>query len=153
MKTELSFLLELLLDHKLPKPTQKAVKDRIDFIQTAPATVLHGPQGAVPVMPATVRTFSVAQPPANYNPRSAGQPESMRKIMEQNPDLLPKSPASALEPIASPANTAPEVQGINVSPVALQAMQDRQRMLNEAIAGPKKGSIAAPKTHMGGNKQ
>ena len=40
METELSFLVTLLLDHKLPKATQGLLKERIKLLQTAPVPAL-----------------------------------------------------------------------------------------------------------------
>lgn len=51
--SELSFLIELLLNHKLPKATQIAIKARIDDIQQ-PATLNgqhHAPLNGMPTIP------------------------------------------------------------------------------------------------------
>ncbi len=152
MKSELSFLVELLLEHKLSKQTQKAVKDRIADVErgisAGPLQVASQPQ----------RTFSVAPAPSNYNPASADQPESTRKLLEKYPDLMPKrGPSLAGEAPPSVAPTAmeaaavtpqePPVQGINTSPAAINALQQREAMIQEAISGGKKGSRSAIKTH------
>jgi len=52
--TELDFLLELLLNHKLPKATQLTIKDRISVVQ-APRIVTSG--FASVVGPATTITM------------------------------------------------------------------------------------------------
>lgn len=49
METELSFLLTLLLEHKLPKGTKELIKDRIKCIQ-----VPNAQQPARPIMPQMV---------------------------------------------------------------------------------------------------
>lgn len=49
METELSFLLTLLLEHKIQKATQATIKERIKKLQEAPATFMPPAWVAAPV--------------------------------------------------------------------------------------------------------
>ena len=74
--TELSFLIELLLNHKLPRTTQLAIKERIKDIETrAPA-----PQPQRPVHP------------------MAQAPSMQAKIEAMEQDLQANPPQVALPP-------------------------------------------------------
>jgi hypothetical protein len=63
MKSEISFLLELVLEHKLQKATQTAIKERIKELEESPAQVFHArPQGfPIQQMAAGVAQAGVAQ--------------------------------------------------------------------------------------------
>jgi hypothetical protein len=65
VETELSFLLTLLLEHKLPKATQGAIKDRLKKIQEAPAVMMpiqrplpHAQVGGIMQAPSTQRLLA-----------------------------------------------------------------------------------------------
>lgn len=142
MKTELSFLLSLLLDHKLPKQTQKAVSDRMREVES---NMSVSPSSFTPPMIAPRQsTFTVTPRPAEPNVLS-DQPESTRKLLEKYPDLAPKGVVQAV-PMQPKGAPEPEVHGIN-TPAVSGALAARQQMINEGIAGPKKGSYASPKAH------
>jgi len=57
--TELSFLIDLLLNHKLPKTTQQAIKARLDSLQSQPI---------IPSPPKPAATFSVRSAPSPEPP-------------------------------------------------------------------------------------
>ena len=59
--TELSFLIDLLLNHKLPKATQAAIKERIDNVQNAQPQLLSAQS-----QPRLAPTFSIK--PASQEP-------------------------------------------------------------------------------------
>lgn len=70
--TELSFLLELLLNHKLPKLTQTAIKTRIDEIQSSPQQLV-------------VRSVPLIQNPMMPPiPAMAQTPEAAKALAERN---------------------------------------------------------------------
>lgn len=64
METELSFLLTLLLEHKLPKGTKELVKDRIKVIQGNQPVTRQAPQ-MVTSSPSqgNIEAFSTPLPP------------------------------------------------------------------------------------------
>ncbi len=68
--TELTFLVELLLNHKLQKPTKDAVASRIRDVEAAMAT-----------LPPTH--------PVRPMPNGVVQAASMQAIIDRNPDLAP----------------------------------------------------------------
>lgn len=81
MKSELSFLLELVLDDEVPKPIKLKMVARIREVEKNYAqTVL--PQPAVPR----------GTKPGIITPIIAAQSPSMQQLMAQNPDLIPKPP-------------------------------------------------------------
>lgn len=78
MKSELSFLLELVLDDSIPKPIKTRLVARIKDVEKAYAGGERNMVSDVPrrAQPAVVQT----------------QAPSMQRIMERNPDLVPKPP-------------------------------------------------------------
>ncbi len=101
MKSELSFLLELILDDQVPAPMKAKLVRRVQDVEknyTSPPqqTRQTVPRGTV-----------------SNNPNVANQSPSMQRLMEQNPDLIPKPPV--------PDNAA-----------AAAALQARQAIINGA---------------------
>jgi len=143
--TELSFLIELLLNHKLPKATQLVIRDRIKEVETQPpvshtlrVAPANGPPQAVPAH-------------MQANPIVASQSPSMQAIMARNTDLIPGSPANAPQelsagviPAAPPTAPAP-VAVIAQTPQAAIAMQERNKAIMDGINGPKKGQVSPRK--------
>jgi hypothetical protein len=89
--TELSFLIDLLLNHKLPKPTREAVTARLRDVEAGYA--------AAPPAPARLVAHAAF----------ANQAPSMQAIMARNPDLVPPDP----QPVAVIAQTPAAVQAMN----------------------------------------
>ena len=121
--TELTFLVELLLNHRLQKSTKDLIAARIgevqeEFSRTAPELSRH----QRPIV-------------AQSNPAFANQAPSMQAIMARNPDLsgaiqVPDAyntitVATAPEPVAVIAQT----------PAAVAALNSRQQAINEAMSG------------------
>lgn len=79
METELSFLLTLLLEHKLPKATKDALKARIKEIQANPTAM---PVNAR-IMPPMAAAQAIAQAP------------STMAALERQPGEAPVHPAMA----------------------------------------------------------
>lgn len=144
--TELSFLVSLLLDHKLPKATQKAVKDRISDVErgisAAPAPVYAQQQQPAS---STARPFTVRTTP----PAAGEQAESTKRMLERHPDIAaaianghpvpqaPPQPQAPIDPTPAPQNPG----------AIAQALAARQNLINKAMSGPQRGDIAAPKAH------
>ncbi len=65
--TELSFLIDLLLNHKLSKEVKKLIADRVREIESAPRTAAHIPAGVPPHLvgqsPSTIANL-MKDPPA-----------------------------------------------------------------------------------------
>lgn len=62
METELSFLLTILLEHKIPKATKDALKERIKKIQeVAPITLGFSPPRQAAPMPSSIQQAASTQ--------------------------------------------------------------------------------------------
>lgn len=77
MKSELSFLLELVLDDQIPRPVKTRLVARIRDVEknycATPQVVSRGIKAQI------------------SSPIVASQSPSMQKLMADNPDLIPKS--------------------------------------------------------------
>ncbi len=119
--TELSFLIDLLLNHKLPKATKDALAERIKGLSTTNVVV---PVGAK-ISPAML----------------SNQVPSMQRIMERNPDLLPQQftgPPHDQEQrdLEALQQRAPQpVAVIAQTPAAVAAINSRQQAISESMAG------------------
>lgn len=113
--TELSFLIDLLLNHKLSKPTQKAIQMRITEVESnRPAPIprvqpmLH--QGQAPSMQAKIEAM-------------------------ENDRLLNPPPQAIGSPIQATSMTA------------AQALQDRQKIINQALSGKEEPGRSSPRKY------
>ncbi len=112
MTTELSFLLDLLLNHKLPKPTKDAVAERIKVVEEDMREMFAA---------SGIRSAPIPQVQAVLDRAIANQAPSMQAIMARNPDLV------AAPPIP--------VENIAQTPAAQAAMASRQSAIAESMAG------------------
>jgi hypothetical protein len=138
--TELSFLVDLLLNHKLPRPTREAVAQRIKEVEEALASQ---PQS----FPRTaVQAAAVAQHQASLPPEIAKQAPSMQALMLKHPDLVPKGTSPLAQGLERALNEAiqfaaadkPEPQPVAVvaqTPAAAAAMASRNQAIAESLAG------------------
>lgn len=126
--TELTFLLDLLLNHKLPKPTKVAVTERVKEVE------LQLQQGYQ--IPHAARSLQMAPVP----PHLANQAPSTIAAMMKHPDLV-----AQLTPAISPVGeTQPAV--VAQTPAAQAALAQRQETINAAISGkPDKGRTSPRK--------
>lgn len=112
--TELSFLLDLLLNHKLPKATREAVTERVKDVEDSYIIASRRHEPTMPyVSPA---------------PAIAMQAPSTQAILARNPDLVAAMPMPAV----------PEPQPVAVvgqTPAAIAALNSRQQAINNAIGG------------------
>ena len=120
MTTELGFLLDLLLNHKLPKPTKDAVAGRIREVETQ-LSVPSARFGPIPDRLPNVQSSTTV----------SLQAPSMQAIMARNPDLVQQSPTIGLtireveQPVAVVAQTQ----------ATAAAMASRQQAISESLAG------------------
>lgn len=113
--TELSFLLDLLLNHRLQKATKDLIRERIKEVeQGIPLT----PQGRA-------NAHLAAMPAISANPIVAQQAPSMQAIMARHPDLGNPDLAAPVTPVAVVAQTA----------ATQAALASRQQAIAESIAG------------------
>lgn len=118
--TELTFLLDLLLNHKLPVATRVAVTERIRQVE---ASLLMAPAPARP-MPVP--------------PHLANQSPSTVAALQRHPDLIAE--LAKAQPVVSP------VAVIAHTPEAQAAMSARQQAIDLAITGkPEKGRTSPRK--------
>lgn len=128
--TELSFLLDLLLNHKLSKPTRDAIVMRLKDVELA---IYSRP--SVPYSGQAITASSVIGPPqaastlaamARHAQVSVVTPDG--SVTSANPALITPGPISA--PVAIVAQT----------PAAVAAINARQESINLALSGkPAKG--------------
>ncbi len=132
--TELTFLLELLLNHKLPKPTREAVTARVREVEAQLSGPKPGQQWPMPPMP-----MGPPMPP-NIPPHLVGQAPSTIAAMMRHPDM-------GAPVVSQPATHAPApVAQVAVTPAAQAAMSQRQESINLAISGkPEKGRTSPRK--------
>ena len=140
--TELTFLVDLLLNHKLPKPTRDAVAVRIKEVEMG----LPKQYGQYNPPPAPQAAMARQQ---NLPPHIANQSPSMQAIMLRNPDLVPAGVPSgaAIEAlaIAPPPEPAP-VAIIAQTPAAVNAMNERAATIRQGMSGkPEKGRTSPRK--------
>ncbi len=108
--TEISFLIELLLNHKLSKATKDLIAARIKELSDKSS-------------PAAIRTISPVQQLTGGVPQAPSTLAAMARHGELPPVNIPVQEAP--DPVAVVAHT----------PAAQAAMQSRQEAINRAIAG------------------
>jgi hypothetical protein len=112
--TELTFLIELLLEHKLTKATKDAVAARIKELDVN--------RGDHQIYGRTAQVSANAS--RSPSPGAAAQAPSTLAILARNPDLAEKA-------LAAPV----PVENIAQTPAAAAALQHRADMINSAISG------------------
>ncbi len=145
--TELTFLVDLLLNHKLPKLTRDAVAARIKEVE---AGIGFAPPQRMAPQPAMAR-------PQNLPPHIANQSPSMQAIMLRNPDLiqgpggtgLVKEYSGDTPPPPTYIIPAPEPQPVAIiaqTPAAVNAMNERAATIRQGMSGkPEKGRTSPRK--------
>lgn len=119
--TELAFLLDLFLNHKLPMATKRAISDRIKEVEQRLSIPLPGR-----VAPAAM--------PQNIPPHLVGQAPSTIAAMMKHPDL------------ASPIPEPPPVAVIAQTPAAMAAVNARADAIAAGMSGkPEKGRTSPRK--------
>lgn len=118
--TELSFLIELLLKHKLPNATKQLVAERIKEVEST----MHVNSAPRPLNPAPVGVVP---------PHLVGQaPSTIAKLMQHEANGAPVIPP---QPPAETTAIQPEV--VAQTPIAMQALAQRNQMIADAIKGKK----------------
>ncbi len=118
MTTELSFLLDLLLDHKLPKPTRALIMQRAREVEED----MRGVFG----------TSGLRSPPIpQVQAALSNQAPSMQAIMARNQDLIARSPTIGM---AANQPSIP-VEQIAQTPATQAAMASRQSAIAESLSG------------------
>lgn len=144
--TELSFLLELILNHKLQKSTKDIIQARIVEIQARPA--INAPQMAYTPQPFPP-TAQARQATRPVDSRGQAQSPSMARAIAEmeaakNGEVLPPeqhinrepSPevvAAAMAPHDNVQN-APQLPAVNTQ-AAAQALRDRAALVNQTVNG------------------
>lgn len=115
--TELSFLLDLLLNHKLPRPTKEAITERIKEIE------MRQVQASMP------RTMA-ARAPTNQSP-------STQRILDEM-----AAEGQAGVPIAA---MPVDVSHVGQTPAAAAALQRRQEAIAIAVSGKEEKGRTSPR--------
>lgn len=114
--TELSFLIELLLNHDVPKVTKDLIAGRIKEVESKLQYVPSNAPGAVNYM--------------NIRPATGQQAASTLALMAKHGDLDP----NVIVPVPAMPPVEPVVQ-IAQTPAAAVAMNSRNIAISESIAG------------------
>ena len=123
--TELSFLIDLLVNHKLSKEVKGLVVARIKEIETrAPHIPTAQPRTAAPPLPAHLQ----GQAPSTI----------ANLLKEPGASIVPQVSPVAVEPVINPEQIA-------VTPAAAQALAARQALLNSAISGKPEPGRTSPR--------
>lgn len=124
--TELSFLIDLLLNHKLPKPTRDAIAARIKDVECRAS--LSSPS------PVSARHLPS---PVALPPHIANQTPSMQAIMLRNQDLmsLPESAQSVSVVPSLPPEAPMPVAVIAQTPATVAALNERHAHIAQARSG------------------
>jgi hypothetical protein len=127
MTSELSFLIDLLLNHKLTKPTRDLIATRIQELGMTQSTTPK------------VQTSGFIQSPQNLIHGGSVQSPSTMAILNRTEETQPQ-PIQTI-PVQAQTPTQPNTMA------AAQALADRQNLMNQAMSGKNNGSNAAPKLH------
>ncbi len=141
MSTELSFLVEILLNHKLAKSTRDLIAERVKAISESPTSITYGRQN----YPGLVNP--IVGPSASL-PNPTGVPQSPSTLA-----LMAKHAASdsGLAPTVNIVPTQPAVEAVQPAiiaqtPMTAMAMNDRHSAIAAAMSGkPEKGRTSPRK--------
>jgi len=133
--TELAFLLELLLEHKLTPATKAALATRIKLVESqmnyaAPAVVRHHPRPAQAQISASPEAQALAASLSAAANSEPGLPTSGLVIGER---------VRQHEPIPA--------QAVGITSAAAEAMATRNKLIAEAQAGIAKKGPAVGRGH------
>lgn len=119
--TELSFLLELLLEHKLPKPTRIAITDRIKEIDTIRVS---------PPVPYTQRP-----------PRTAQSPSTQRILDE----MAAEQGGTVVQEVGIIGESQLMPAVIAQTPAAVAALNARNEAIRIAVSGKEEKGRTSPR--------
>jgi cell division septation protein DedD len=138
MDTELTFLISLLLEHKLPKPTKDAIAVRIKEVNSASIPQFH-------VTPA--RSLEIL----HQRPPKTAQSASTQKILDEIEAEKAAFAAGVVVPESEIVNDLPRVtppqpiQQIAQTPAAVQALLSRQESIRIATSGKEEKGRTSPR--------
>jgi hypothetical protein len=124
MQSELSFLLELLLEHKLPKDTRTAVAARIKTVEVSL------PQSQAAIQAQTNNNSRLRNAQVSVPPEAAALAAQMAS--QANADV----PASRAQFVASPSAAEPiPASAFGTTNAAAAALAQRNQLIAEASQG------------------
>lgn len=125
--TELSFLLELLLEHELPKATQTLIKERVKEIQVQPPRLM-------------------TQMAGQRAPRTNQAPSTQRMLdqMAEENGLTPVQMSTAMD-VASQVQAQTIPNQIAQTPAAVVAMNQRAEAIRIATSGKEEKGRTSPR--------
>ncbi len=133
--SELSFLLELLLEHKLPKVTKDAIKERIKTLQIPSTTTIHTSGYIAPVQ----------------RPPKTAQSPSTQKILEEMAAEggapvggFPQGGGFPPVPMIEPSESVAPAQ-IAQTPAAMAALAQRNEAIRIATSGKEEKGRSSPR--------
>ncbi len=127
--TELGFLIDLLLNHKLPKATRDSIATRIKEVECKTSSL---PTASLRPAPSPM--------PQHLPPHIANQTPSMQAIMMRNQDLIQSPgdaavPATAVHAMTAQPEPPQPVAVVAQTPAAVAAINERQAHLAQARSG------------------
>jgi len=129
MPSELSFLLDLLLNHKHSKPIRDIISSRIKEVEVSMKMHQHHP--LPPPTSATQRPLEMIK--HQVRDINAQSPSTLA-ILAKNPDLIPEGEVISATPAQPPPPLVP-VEQIAQTPAATQALLHRQQSIQQARSG------------------
>ena len=125
MDSELSFLIKLLLDHKLPKITKDLVASRVKEVEAAFKTI------PIPIIPAFVPPAVPATYVKPVKDPNAQSPSTMKILQDGGPLPVPIIPVQDAPVTQGPVTPAVIAQ----TPATAAALANRNALLSQATSG------------------
>ncbi len=116
--TELSFLLELLLEHKLGKPTKDAIKERIKKIEAFPSWT-------PPINQTSMRPTKTAQSPSTQ--RILDEMANEGHVLSPEPQAIHEAPGMPVVIAQTPAAAAALAQRNEAIRIATSGKEEKGR--------------------------
>lgn len=156
--SELSFLLSLLLEHKLPTTTKKVITDRIREVEEAlrvkpgisnnHGTITYNPQPMIPVPPLGPQIITLNNPDGSKSEIDLSkQSPSMRNklLAEQQAQVGNHTPP---QPQTAQVGNGDAPQGpvmVANTPATMAALEARRQAINIAVSGKEEKGRSSPR--------
>lgn len=143
--SELSFLLELLLEHKLQSATKSAISERLKFVENSlrPQPVYVQPR----IMQPLARTEQPSQAPSTLAAMERQANEVVNGFWQETHSGKADRESRQPEPISASIPAIIPVSAIGLTSAAQEAMATRNKLIAEAQAGIAKKGPAVGRGH------
>lgn len=123
--TELSFLIELLLNHELPKPTKDALAERIKEVEQ---TLIARPM---------IQQQVISAPPNPVTNKFAQSPSTLA-LMAKHGELPPAVDPNNLPPVVAVAQNAVTIAALQERQAKISASLNNSSIVDKATGRPRK---------------